>query len=1400
MPDNTNVNANSAVVVVGRTAPVPPGQQKSEKSIPVVIANDQSTIPVAEQNKIQSEVALSLLGIPRSEVALGIFADVNTYDVNPTEWTATPENYETTEAPNDTDTPTGTFKYGHGLTHIPEESGALIESPIDETAILTSKRFFRYQPGRVSAATFGVKTSGPGFSTVRTAGISGFAPASGIGIFNPAIRKYGIFDKFDGYYWETRNGGTGDNFCVVRRTQSLTYDNPVTYGTGDNEQEDDYGCTNPLDQTAPRASETVGTGASTTTFGGYKEKKFGDLVIIRDKLLMIHAAAYDPTLLQPKTENKIGGITVSGHTVTLPGLGKTISNVGYSTASGLMDITTTEAHGFYKGKYITLAGIGMTCYLSYKLDVLPSSVSFPLTSSSGYGEITTLTQKSTTGGTGTGLKVFITSNSSGQITDIKFAASGENTFIQNNLTIDGYQNGDTITISGGTGGTFTLRKTEGDAKVYPTTTSSKFTTNLDGLADNDGYTVVKVSDANNFTVNVGVSTVKTIYKTGGIAVGIRSEQYIRYSKGTNSDALTSLEDKGIYQIDGEITFDGTFATGSCTVKLKETDGNSVEFSGGQTAYNTTIASNTDHYIVTPVPFIQPNATMATSISRTLYTNIRTNEQSDESVGTGMFPYMYEDATGTREGFVDTTKGAAVVKGQVDDINSLYDKWVNENVDIDYLNVYEYRVPRSRFSGDRLDNKTDLLKYSDVVDTRLAGQNVPDPSTGATIEDTSIWNLEFDKVTMYKVEFSWYGAVGALFLAYVPVSNGEARWVRVHHLRASNQLKVSSLGNATLPITYMTYGGGGPKKSFGYHHEDRKVNFTDALGNESYSENIVKYGASYYIDGGDRGTVKLFSHATPNNIDIFGSKRSFTNSDSTNALAKLNFNQAGNTTEPYLSGTTGQGLGGSYYIGAKVITGNVLDQNIEVIYTQKLFGEHRIYLNKSLTQKSGTGNVTLIPNRPTSIIGLKCRDFIQSSTGRLVRNRTQVYPTRLSTGSLGPNVVQMDFLKTPLFQTTSIVTSTADASVGSIALESNDLAQNDAQLGDGSYNLEKRGKPLAVKLPLTTYSGTHTFISASSDLVNAIKPEADVNTATPNLEITALTYISSTGKITITTNNDHGLTAGSEIRILKKSLTFTCSLDNHATNHSYPRETDPIFDGVAPGGTNFSGSTVTASNGNLYSRPVRLLTGTTGSTLVFSVTTDTDSNTATDIASAAEYIRDIGTGVYGHFRARFKTENPTRYVSILGFLENRGQDRTKGNIQNDNYYFSAIDSTEDDVILEPLGGTNFFLYEDNVTPKDGTIISSAQNDFTLAPLSSVKVSPQLRAPIPNTGTVVSSIFVPPKTGEAYDLSSYFDYNKEYLSFPLTNTVESLFLVASSKDTYDPGEASATMSASITWEEQ
>jgi hypothetical protein len=347
MPDNTNVNNNASVVVIGRTAPVPAGQQTSEKSVPVVIANDQSPIPVEEQNKIQSEVALSLLGIPRSEVALGIFADVNTYDVNPTEWSSFPDQFSKVSN-------TGVYAgigqtMGWGLSHVPEESGAMIEAPPDRYSVLTSKRFFRYQPGRVSAATFGVKT------TKLTTTVTGAS------IQNPCIRKYGIFDNFDGYYWETRNNGLGDNFCVVRRTQANTFENAVTFGTGAGQQTEDYARTNPQDPFGIRASESESNATALLNPAGVP-KKFGDLVILRDNLLMTHAAVYDPSLLQP--EYKVGIATVSGgNTLQIPGISKSISGATYNIDTGIMVITTSADHGFGVGKFITLSGIGMTCYL-----------------------------------------------------------------------------------------------------------------------------------------------------------------------------------------------------------------------------------------------------------------------------------------------------------------------------------------------------------------------------------------------------------------------------------------------------------------------------------------------------------------------------------------------------------------------------------------------------------------------------------------------------------------------------------------------------------------------------------------------------------------------------------------------------------------------------------------------------------------------------------------------------------------------------------------------------------------------------------------------------------------------------------------------------------------------------
>ena len=1184
MPDNTNVNNNAAVVVIGRTAPVPAGQQSSEKSIPVVIANDQSVIPVAEQNKVQSEVALSLLGIPRSEVALGIFADVNTYDVNPTEWSSTPEQFTTVSNTQLAySTPTGIGQtMGWGLSHVPEESGAMIEAPADKVAVLTSKRFFRYQPGRVSAATFGVKT------TKLPVAVTGAV------VQNPCVRKYGIFDNFDGYYWETRNNGKEDNFCVVRRTQSLIYENALTFGSGT--QTEDYGRTNPQDPFGKRGSESESDETALSN-PGYAAKKFGDLVILRDNLLMTHAAVYDPSLLQP--EQKVGITTVSGgNTINIPGVVKSVTNATYDISSGLMVITTSAAHGFNIGKYITLSGIAMTCYLD---PIVP--------------------------------------------------------------------------------------------KIYPNR--------------NTGYNIIQINSSTQFVVNVGVSTVPTFYVSGGTAVGLSTGQYVSYSKGTSVGIITGFADTGIYRVAGITT------TGVLT--LNDLSGSAV------TGLTNGTYTGVGHEIVTPVPFVQPlSGQIAT---KTRYTTVKP---------TGMFPYFYPDPNSTvnppvGEGYIDTTLPVgqfAEIAIQIDRVNDYYDKWVNQNVAKEYWNVYEYRVPRSRFSGDRLDNLTDNLLYSDAVSNKRAGEYVIDPDTSEIVEDTSIWDLDFTKVTMYKIEFSWYGAVGALFLAYVPVSNGEARWVRVHHLRASNQLKVSSLGNATLPITYLVYGGGNQNRN-GVVNNLRPVS-TFSYG--SGSEHIVKYGASYYIDGGDRGTVKLFSHATPTNIEVYGSKRIVTVGSGSTQVA---ITTATNATDPFISAGATAGLSSSYYVGAKIITTDPLDQGIEVVYVNPT--TNKLHLNSPLNSTS-LANITIIPDRKTPLIGLKCRDFIQSSTGRDVRNRTQVYPTRLSTGSTG--VIKVDLLKTPIFQTTALVTAVNASYSPPLTVD---------------VNIGKNGSPTLVGINTIVYAGTHTFVSS---LANGI-----TRSIGGTITASGAVYAPTTGLLTITSNG-HGLSNGNTVTFALGTFTFTCTLDNNATTHSYPRLTDPNPPGTA--------LTVTVTDTNTFTVNVGI--------------------------ANAEYIRDIGTGTYGYFRGYFQNDSTQRKISVLGFLENRGSDRTKG-VNTDGYYFNALNSASDNIILTT---TDPFLREENHDPV-GNIVSSTTSETTLAQLSSVKVNPQIRSPIPKTGTVVSSLFIP-ASGENYDLSPYFDYNKEYLSFPLTNVIESLYLCGSSQAVYNANDAFAEVSASLTWEEQ
>ena len=56
--------------------------------------------------------------------------------------------------------------------------------------------------------------------------------------------------------------------------------------------------------------------------------------------------------------------------------------------------------------------------------------------------------------------------------------------------------------------------------------------------------------------------------------------------------------------------------------------------------------------------------------------------------------------------------------------------------------------------------------------------------------------------------------------------------------------------------------------------------------------------------------------------------------------------------------------------------------------------------------------------------------------------------------------------------------------------------------------------------------------------------------------TAATYAPSTGVLRLTIAG-HGCAVGDYVKIDDNSITFTCARDNHTTQHSYPRSTDPV---------------------------------------------------------------------------------------------------------------------------------------------------------------------------------------------------------------------------------------------------
>lgn len=179
-----SVEEGVSVVTVGRTTPVPAGQNTSANSLPVVVASDQTPIPILDNLSAPSQVRDDLLGIPRVQTPLAIFDDTNLVDINPNVWAI---SEQTTAGAKVT-------QVNHLLNQSAAECRLKVAAANGNVASLVTKQAWPYQTGRITSASFGAALSTD----------------------TSAIIEYGMFDASDGYFIRV----VGTSLFYVRRTSS----------------------------------------------------------------------------------------------------------------------------------------------------------------------------------------------------------------------------------------------------------------------------------------------------------------------------------------------------------------------------------------------------------------------------------------------------------------------------------------------------------------------------------------------------------------------------------------------------------------------------------------------------------------------------------------------------------------------------------------------------------------------------------------------------------------------------------------------------------------------------------------------------------------------------------------------------------------------------------------------------------------------------------------------------------------------------------------------------------------------------------------------------------------------------------------------------------------------------
>lgn len=267
---------------------------------------------------------------------------------------------------------------------------------------------------------------------------------------------------------------------------------------------------------------------------------------------------------------------------------------------------------------------------------------------------------------------------------------------------------------------------------------------------------------------------------------------------------------------------------------------------------------------------------------------------------------------------------------------------------------------------------------------------------------------------------------------------------------------------------------------------------------------------------------------------------------------------------------------TYFYRDKQFDGTTLHTTGTPFFNQEglevgFFGNHYLKDNTKPIQVGSTVNNLGKYSKAANIIKSN-KQFIQDEVIHFINASFVTGSTHTYVGGTASNAVQSGGAYTHTFVSgsvtsnvgalpnpiTNIVYTPADGNMVITAASHLLTTSNTITIADNalSFTCTMDGNTSTKTYPRSTDPASGSTIAITS---------ADTNTFTVNVgaspivnhDVTNATYDESTGVMVLTIGS-HTLPQGTSIKIATDSLTFTCSLDGNATNHTYPRVGDPAY--------------------------------------------------------------------------------------------------------------------------------------------------------------------------------------------------------------------------------------------------